>query len=97
MFRPACRRGGFALSAPPANHNSATDKLLRIVLTAAHRLLTLAWFIRRPRTYGAHALALTPDGKIILVKLRYAPEWRPGWAGETAAPVALWAGVARKP
>ena len=32
--------------------------------------------VRRPRTFGAHALALTPDGKIVLVKLRYAPGWR---------------------
>jgi 8-oxo-dGTP pyrophosphatase MutT (NUDIX family) len=32
--------------------------------------------VRRPRTFGAHALALTPEGKLILVKLRYAPGWR---------------------
>lgn len=25
---------------------------------------------------GAHALALTPEGKLVLVKLRYAPGWR---------------------
>jgi len=48
----------------------------RLLFTALHRLLSLAWFVRRPRTYGAHALALTPEGKIILVKLRYAPGWR---------------------
>lgn len=34
------------------------------------------WFVRRPRTFGAHALALTPDRKVVLVKLRYAPGWR---------------------
>jgi 8-oxo-dGTP pyrophosphatase MutT (NUDIX family) len=32
--------------------------------------------VRRPRTFGAHALALTPEGKLVLVKLRYAPGWR---------------------
>ena len=47
--------------------------------------------MRRPRTYGAHALALTPEGKAVLVKLRYAPGWRlpgggrgPGEAAEAA-------------
>jgi 8-oxo-dGTP pyrophosphatase MutT (NUDIX family) len=50
--------------------------ILRFLLTALHGLLKLAWFVRRPRTFGAHALALTPDGKAILVRLRYAPGWR---------------------
>lgn len=52
------------------------DTILRLVLGALHRLLKLVWFVRRPRTFGAHALALTPDGKVILVRLRYAPGWR---------------------
>jgi 8-oxo-dGTP pyrophosphatase MutT (NUDIX family) len=39
-------------------------------------LLKLNWFMRRPRTFGAHALALTPERKVILVKLRYARGWR---------------------
>jgi 8-oxo-dGTP pyrophosphatase MutT (NUDIX family) len=34
------------------------------------------WFVRRPNTFGAHAVALTPDGKIVLVELRYARGWR---------------------
>jgi 8-oxo-dGTP pyrophosphatase MutT (NUDIX family) len=55
---------------------SLTDTLLRAILTAAHQLLKTGWFVRRPRTYGAHALALTPERKIILVKLRYAKGWR---------------------
>ena len=55
---------------------SLTDKALRIVLSGVHRLLRLNWFVRRPRTFGAHALALTPDRKVILVKLRYARGWR---------------------
>ena len=53
-----------------------TDKALRVALTALHSLLRLNWLVRRPRTFGAHALALTPDRLIILVKLRYAPGWR---------------------
>lgn len=53
-----------------------SDKLLRPLFTAAHKLLKLAWFVRRPRTFGAHALAFTPEGKVILVKLRYATGWR---------------------
>jgi 8-oxo-dGTP pyrophosphatase MutT (NUDIX family) len=52
------------------------DPLLRIPLTGAHKLLQAGWFVRRPRTYGAHAIALTPERKIILVKLRYARGWR---------------------
>lgn len=43
---------------------------------AAHKLLQATWFVRRPRTFGAHALALTPERKLVLVKLRYAPGWR---------------------
>lgn len=50
--------------------------ILRLVLGALHRLLKLVWFVRRPRTFGAHALALTPGGRVILVRLRYAPGWR---------------------
>lgn len=52
------------------------NAFLRLAVTAAHGLLKLSWFIRRPRTFGAHALALTPEGKAILVRLRYAPGWR---------------------
>ena len=52
------------------------DRPLRLALTGAHKLLKAGWFVWRPRTYGAHALALTPKRKLILVKLRYAPGWR---------------------
>jgi 8-oxo-dGTP pyrophosphatase MutT (NUDIX family) len=55
---------------------SLVDRLLRFVLRGAHGLLKANWFVRRPRTFGAHALALTPEGRIILVRLRYAPGWR---------------------
>lgn len=55
---------------------SFIDRLLRLALTGGHRLLKLNWRASRPRTYGAHALALTPERDVILVKLRYAPGWR---------------------
>lgn len=55
---------------------SLLDRILRPVVTGAHRLMKLGWFVRRPRTFGAHALALTPDRRVVLVKLRYARGWR---------------------
>jgi 8-oxo-dGTP pyrophosphatase MutT (NUDIX family) len=55
---------------------SILDGLLRIVLTSAYKLLILNWIIRRPRTLGAHSLALTPEGRLILVRHRYAYGWR---------------------
>ena len=54
----------------------ALNLILRIPVTAAQRLLKLGWFVRGPRTFGAHALALTPQQKVVLVRLRYAPGWR---------------------
>jgi 8-oxo-dGTP pyrophosphatase MutT (NUDIX family) len=50
--------------------------LFRGIATFLHKLLALGWFVRRPRTFGAHAVALTPEGSIVLVKLWYAPHWR---------------------
>jgi len=52
------------------------DRALRVVLTAIHATLRAGWFVLRPKTYGAHAVALTPEGKVILVRLRYASGWR---------------------
>lgn len=57
-------------------HSDGVNLILRVLLTALHSLLKLNWFVRRPRTFGAHALALTPKGKAILVRLRYASGWR---------------------
>lgn len=59
-----------------AHRPSLTDRALRAVLTAVHGLMILGWRVRRPRTFGAHALAFTPDRKVVLVKLRYASGWR---------------------
>ena len=49
---------------------------VRVAATAAHAGLKALWLIRRPKTFGAHALALTPENKLVLVKLRYASGWR---------------------
>jgi len=69
------------------------DRSLRVALTGAHKLMKAAWFVRRPRTFGAHALAFTPGGRLILVKLRYVSGWRlPGGgmnAGEAAEQAVL--------
>ena len=69
------------------------DAIVRAAATAAHKLLKLVWFVRRPRTFGAHAVALTKEGRLVLVRLRYAPGWRlPGGGrseGEAATDAAL--------
>jgi 8-oxo-dGTP pyrophosphatase MutT (NUDIX family) len=52
------------------------DFVLRLAATAAHGLLKAVWFVRRPKTFGAHAVALTPDERLVLVRLRYASGWR---------------------
>lgn len=52
------------------------DRLVRAGATAAHFVLRAGWFVSRPKTFGAHSVALTPGGKLILVRLRYAPGWR---------------------
>ncbi len=74
------RRSGlepFRRAASPSSVSTRlSDRLLRPLLIAGHKLLKLSWFVRRPRTFGAHALAFTPERKVILVRLRYAPGWR---------------------
>ena len=51
---------------------SLIDRALRIVLTAAFTLIKS----RARKRRGVHAVALTPELRIVLVKLRYAPGWR---------------------
>ena len=60
------------------------NRLIRSAATVAHKLLVAGWFVRRPRTFGAHAVALTPEKKLVLVKLWYAPGWRLPGGGRNA-------------
>lgn len=53
-----------------------SDSILRLAMRTLQQLRRSLWFFTRPRTCGAHAVALTPGGAIILVKLRYASGWR---------------------
>lgn len=75
---PLVQRGLAWLSPqmPQDGRQSLRDRAVRFALTALHGLLKLNWFVRRPRTFGAHAIAMTAERRIILVKLRYAPGWR---------------------
>jgi 8-oxo-dGTP pyrophosphatase MutT (NUDIX family) len=58
-------------------------QILRPLARAVHRLVK-----RRPCPSGAHAVALTPERRIILVKLRYAGGWRlPGGGRDADEPV----------
>ena len=52
------------------------NPIVRAASTAVHKALSVGWFFRRPKTFGAHAIALTTERRLILVKLRYAPGWR---------------------
>ena len=68
----------------PAGRARWFDGPLRLALAAVHSLLRLGWLVRRPRTFGAHAFALTPERKVVLVKLRYARGWRLPGGGRDA-------------
>jgi 8-oxo-dGTP pyrophosphatase MutT (NUDIX family) len=43
-----------------------------------------AWFVTRPKTVGVHGIPLTPEGKVVLVTLSYAPGWRLPGGGQKA-------------
>ena len=60
------------------------DRIVRLAATAAHKLLKMGWFVRRPKTFGAHAVAITPGRRLVLVRLRYAPGWRLPGGGRKA-------------
>lgn len=59
-----------------ASWSGLANGVLRLAVTGAHTLLKALWFVSRPKTFGAHAVAFTPEGRLLLVKLRYAPGWR---------------------
>jgi 8-oxo-dGTP pyrophosphatase MutT (NUDIX family) len=66
---------------------------LRALMMPLQRLRRLIWSVKPRSVVGAHAVALTPEGKVLLVKLRYSRGWHvPGGgrkAGETALQNAL--------
>ncbi len=49
--------------------------LVRIAVTAFQQLRRAAWFVTRPRVRGVLAVPLTPEGKVVLVRLTYARGW----------------------
>lgn len=59
--------------------------LKRLIMTSVHQALRLYWFFRRPRTAGARAIALTAEGKVILIKHSYIRGWHLPGGGRGAA------------
>lgn len=66
---------------------------LGYLMSAIQTLRRRRWAARKPSVTGAHAIALTPAGKVVLVKLRYERGWYvPGGgrkSGESAQENAL--------
>lgn len=54
---------------------------------------TIGWFVTRPQTRGVRAIAMTPEGQVVLVRHSYIDGWHlPGGGherGETAEAAAL--------
>ncbi len=49
---------------------------LRFTVSAFQATRRSVWFFSRPLTLGVHAVALTPEGRVVLVRLTYASGWR---------------------
>lgn len=61
--------------------------VIRVAVTAFQRLRRAGWFFTRPVTHGVHAIPLTPEGDVVLVRLTYAPGWRlPGGGRKAGEP-----------
>ena len=52
------------------------DRVLRLGVYAFQAMGRSFWLFPRPPTLGVHGIPLTPDGKVVLVTLRYAQGWR---------------------
>ncbi len=50
--------------------------LIRFVFTFLQGLRKLLWLVTGPGRDGVHAVPLTPQGRVVLVRLTYAPGWR---------------------
>ena len=48
---------------------------LRVVMFAVQRARRTLWYFTRPEVRGVHAIVLTPEERVVLVKHRYARGW----------------------
>jgi ADP-ribose pyrophosphatase YjhB (NUDIX family) len=69
--------------------------LIRLAVTAFQALRRAVWFVTRPKVSGVHAVPLTPEGRVVLVRLTYAPGWRLPGGGRKKGEAAL-AGLLRE-
>jgi 8-oxo-dGTP pyrophosphatase MutT (NUDIX family) len=51
------------------------SRATRILVTFAQSVRRSIWFFTRPLTFGVDAIAITPEGKVILARLTYAKGW----------------------
>ena len=51
-------------------------RLVRTVFTFLHGFRRALWKVTGPGRAGVHAVPVTGDGKVVLVRLTYAPGWR---------------------
>lgn len=49
--------------------------LVRLAMTAAHRLRQIFWSMRGRPVHGVRAIVLTPEGKVVLVRQTYTQGW----------------------
>ena len=50
--------------------------LVRLAMTLLQRVRRAYWYLARPRAFGVHAVPVTPEGKVVLVRHTYAIGWR---------------------
>jgi 8-oxo-dGTP pyrophosphatase MutT (NUDIX family) len=55
---------------------SFAGRAVHAAVHAAYQLRRATWFVARPNTRGAHAVAFDTDGRLVLVRLSYARGWR---------------------
>lgn len=55
---------------------SLSRRLIRTVFTFLHGFRVALWKVTGPARAGVHAVPLTESGKVVLVRLTYAPGWR---------------------
>lgn len=73
-------RTGIAFDGGAFSRRRMKRNILRTLMGSMQRLRKFVWrFAGRPA--GAHAIAVTSSGMLVLVKLRYASGWRPPGGG----------------